>query len=500
MKKLASVVVLVVYLMNLGCQSLKDVPISEAQSSTDRIVAVIYPSGEVVEFDKPGGYVNSYKKTIDGIRKFGSAVSIPIDDVLYVRVQRSDIIGTSLLTLGILAVATLAVIVAYFLIYPPTNCPYVYSFDGKDCVFDAQPLGGVISKGLERSDLSRLEHLRAVDGAYRLLVRNEELSETQYLDEVKLLVADHPANTRVVADLTGSLHVIGDVVAPSHVTDEAGNDIHRFFDAPDEVAWQTKMPIDDSWRSLPRRHELTFEFLRPRDATSADVIVKAGTSLWGSEMIHRMLDLRGDGIDAWYQSVDSNGAAMDEFVAFNAREELYSLKLYVLVGDQWVYRASIPGGASLITEERVIPVDLTGVAGDVVKMRVLPPRGFWSLDFLGLEFAHYPSPDVLVVPLKQAIANDQRDVTTALSAVDQIRYVMPHVGDEVALEFAAPEAPVGDNRTVFLDTRGYYLAHVDTTQPEQKRLIADLMRTDGRVVEYSMDLYMTWRTKLLSRR
>ncbi len=395
MKKLASLVVLVVYLMNLGCQSMREIPISEANSATDRIAAVVYPSGEVVEFDKARRLHQQLQEDHrrDAQVRFRREHSDRFD-VLYVRVERSDMVGTSLLTLGIVAVATLAVIVAYFLIYPPTNCPYVYAFDGKDYVFDAQPLGGVISKGLERSDLSRLEHLRAVDGVYRLLVRNDELSETQYLNEVKLIVADHPANTRVVADLTGSLHVIGDVVAPSKVTDEAGNDIHRFFDAPDEVAWQTKMPIDESWRRLPRRHELTFEFPRPRDATSADVIVKAGTSLWGSEMIHRMLELRGDGIDAWYQSVDSNGAAMDEFVAFNAREELYSLKLYVLVGDQWVFRASIPGGASLITEERVIPVDLTGVTGDVVKMRVLPPRGFWSLDFLGLEFAHYPTPDV----------------------------------------------------------------------------------------------------------
>jgi hypothetical protein len=331
-------------------------------------------------------------------------------------------------------------------------------------------------------------------------VRNEELSETQYLDKVNLLVADHPAGTRVVPDLTGSLHVIGDVVTPSKVVDEGGNDIHRFFDAPDEIAWQTKMPIDDSWRSLPQRHELTFEFPRPRGANSADVIVKAGTALWGSEMIHRMLELRGDGIDAWYQSIDSNGAAMDEYVAFNSREELYSLKLYVLVGDQWVFRAWIPGGASLITEERLIPVDLAGVTGDVVKMRVLPPRGFWSLDFLGLEFAQHPSPEVVVVPLKQAIAGDQIDVTAVMAAADENRYVMPHVGDEVALAFAAPEKPPGGNRTVFLDTRGYYLAHIDKAQPEQNRLIAELMGNDGRIVDYSMDLYMQWRTRLLSRR
>jgi hypothetical protein len=503
MNKLVSLAILVVYLVNLGCQSMREVPVSEAHSATDRIAAVIYPSGEVVEFNEAGGVINSYTKTIDGTTKAGAKVSIPVDDTLYVRVRRTNKSNSVIAGVGLGVVVASVIAVAVFFIWVApniTNCPYVYSFDGKEYVFDAQPLGSAISKGLERSDLARLEHLRPVDGAYRLLVRNEELRETQYLDEVKLLVADHPANTRVVLDANGTLHVIGDVVTPSHVTDEAGSDIHRFFDAPDEVAWQTKMPIDDSWRSLPRRHELTFEFPRPRDATSAEVVVKAGASLWGSEMIHRMLELRGEGIDEWYQSIDSNGAAMDEFVAFDSREELYSLKLYVLVGDQWVRRGLIASGASLVTEERVIPVDLTGVTGDIIKMQVRPPRGFWSLDFMGLEFAHHPSPDVIVVQLEQAIARDQTDVTAVMSAVDENRYVMPRFGDEVALEFVAPETPVLGNRTVFLDTRGYDLAHIDKAQPEQANLIADLMSHDGQIVDYSLDLYMKLRTELLSRR
>src|SRR5678809_38063 len=107
----------------------------------------------------------------------------------------------------------------------------------------------------------------------------------RYLDETQLIVADHPTGTRVVPDSTGSLHVIGDVVTASKVTDESGTDIHRFFGAPDEVAWQTKMPDDDSWRGLPPRHELTFEFQRPRDASSADLVVKAGNAPWLS-LIH----------------------------------------------------------------------------------------------------------------------------------------------------------------------------------------------------------------------
>jgi len=500
MKKILSVIVLVVYLMNLGCHSMRDIPVSEAQRKNDGIVAAIYHSGKVFEFDKNRGTIDSQARTIEGHAKDGTSLSIPIDSTLYVRVQRINAVNTTLLTVAILIpVAVGALILAYFLT-PVTSCPYVYSFDGKDYVFDAEPLGGAFARGLERTDLSRLEHVRPVDGKYRLLVRNEETNETQYLDEARLIIADHPAGTRVVPDSTGTLHVIGDVITAGTVTDENGTDVHRFFDASDEIVWQTKMPVDESWRELPRRHELTFEFPRPRDATSAELVIKAGTAIWGSEMIHRLVALHGDAIDEWQEAMDSGGAMLDEWNAFNTREELYSLRLDVLVGDRWVPRAWIPGGASLATEERVIPIDLTGVADDVVKMRVCPPRGFWSLDFIGLNFKHYPAPAMTMMPLQRAVTGDSVDVTSLLSTVDGQRYVMPCVGDEAKLEFAAPEMQTAGSRSVFLDMRGYYHAHIDKTQPEQKRLIDELARNKGRIVEYSMDLYMKWRSDLLSQR
>lgn len=503
MRKLTSLAVLIVYLTSLGCSAgMHDIPVSQAHAATDTIFAVIYPSGEVVEFNEKGGVIDSYDKTVNGVTKSGEKVSIPVADVKFVRVEQNhDDANTILLTVGIAAgVAAAALVVFWFVFADHNNCPFVYSFDGNNYVFDAQPLGGAFAQGLERSDLSRLEHLQPIDGSYRVSIRNEEANETQYLDQARLVVADHPAGTRVVGGTTGALHVVGNVITANKVTDENGTDIYRFFDAPDEIAWETAMPSDESWRKLPPRHELTFEFQRPRDATSADLVVKAGTAPWGSEMIHRLIALYGNAIDPWYQSMDSAGAALQDWTAFNAREELYSLRLYVLEGDHWTPRAWIPGGASLATEERMIPIDLSGVRGDVVKIRLLPPRGFWTLDFLGLEFENSPPPTVTTVPLHSAITNDGTDVASLMSDADSRPYIMPHTGDAVTLEFAAPAMPPAGGRTVFLDLRGYYHARIDEAQPEQKDLLEQLARDNGRVVEYSTALYMKWRSDLVSRR
>jgi hypothetical protein len=77
---------------------------------------------------------------------------------------------------------------------------------------------------------------------------------------------------------------------------------------------------------------------------------------------------------------------------------------------------------------------------------------------------------------------------------------MPRVGDEVTLEFEAPGMPTTGSRTAFLDTRGFYHAHIDKRQPEQRDLLDQLARNRGQIVEYSMDLYMKWRIDLLSQR
>jgi hypothetical protein len=67
---------------------------------------------------------------------------------------------------------------------------------------------------------------------------------------------------------------------------------------------------------------------------------------------------------------------------------------------------------------------------------------------------------------------------------------MKHIGDAANITFVAPAAPVsGSERSVFLESRGYYHAQIDETQPEQTALIADVLTHEGAVVRYSLQRY-----------
>lgn len=495
-RRIVGISIAVIYTMTLACTSVHEVPKDEIKPDDDHIMDLVKTSGEVIVFDEHGATIDFNRGTIEGIQLNNIAISVPIDEVVSVRLKRTNAVKTIMIIIG---VAALIVLVLYAIaLATKESCPFVYSWDGSQYVFDAEPLGGSVSKGLERADLSRLEHLRAVDGTYRLLMRNE-VEETQQLNEMKLLLVDHPAGSDVHFDLTGAFHVVQDPVAASSAVDENGIDLRHILASPDDILWQTKMPTAPLEDDAPLRHTYTFTFPKPADARDGKLVVKAGTALWGSHMIREMLQLRGDGLDAWYRSIDSQGSAMTELVEFNTREELYFLKLYVLEDGAWVHRAWIPAGGPLHTESRLIPLDLSGVTDDTVQLRVYPPKGFWTFDYVAMEFDDHPAPTVASVPLARAVDSKEGDITALMTARDESRYEMPRVGDSAVLEFAAPPAPAAGTRTVFLETHGYYLLHLDKTQREQRELIADMLAHEGKIVRYSLQQFIEWRDKTMSR-
>lgn len=474
----------------VSCTHPKLVNPQQIKTKSDHISAVVLTTGEVVEFDSRGGRLDQDRQVVTGTTISLEERSIPFADIVSATVERTSagaVVGFVLLALVFLIVL-IAATTSDDTSSSGGSCPYVYSFDGNNYVLDAEPLSGAISKGLERNDLCRLDYVKENDGRYQLMVRNE-LEETQYLDGIRLRVVDHPAGTQACTDMNGVIHIISEPFAPAAARDENGADLRRVLDTSDHIAWQPVMPTDDSWQDMTLRNELTFSFPRPQSADHANLVVNASTSHWGSVMMREMLQARGEGLRDWRNSVDNNGPAMAEMVQFNMREELYFLRVYVREGDQWVMRGWIPGGSPAVAETRVIPLDLGGVRGDTVEVRVNPPRGFWSFDYVGISYDEQPVESSDGIALERALLDDGTDVTALLSSDDGGRHEMRNVGDTMMLTFPAMRTPASGTRTIFLDTRGYYESHIDESQPEQTALIAEMLANQGAIVRYSLQKF-----------
>lgn len=104
------------------------------------------------------------------------------------------------------------------------------------CELLSEAFGAALFEKAQRADLDNLDHVRAIDGVYRLKIANE-MPETQYVDTMTLVVADHPAGTRVLPDFEGRAHLIEAPTSPLRAVDLQGRSVIDQVRATDEDVW-----------------------------------------------------------------------------------------------------------------------------------------------------------------------------------------------------------------------------------------------------------------------
>jgi hypothetical protein len=448
------------------------------------IVGVTTRDGKDVEFnDRTRPYVAS--DTLYAETKAGQPFKIALPDVERVWLQRTDLGLSALATIG--AAAVVVGVVGLIALATKESCPFVYSWDGTRYVFDAEPYGGATTRGLERDDWAALEHLRPVGGEYRLMVTNE-VNETQYTNLMELLVVDHRPGTQVVPDELGTLHAVTAPQPPRAARGRDGRDLLPWLLRTDHLVWEPEA-VADSVGNL--RQEVTLTFAKPAGATSAKLVANAATGLWGSHMIRAMLELWGRDVGEWYAALDTRASARDSVLAWNLREEIFTLKIYVEEPGGWRVRGVLQGGGPFIAEDRVVPLDLSRVVGDSVRIQLRPPVGFWALNSFAMDYGADEALQVETLPLVAA-RDTARSVRGELAASDSSYYVMPDKGDHAWLTFPAPAARPGLERTVLLHSRGYYRLHLDATGPADTAMLRRITVEPGAVARLAAERFGQW--------
>jgi hypothetical protein len=451
-----------------------------------RISAVTMLSGQEINFDRSSP-PEVLSDTLRGL-VHGASTSVPMDSVQRVWVSRIDVVRTTLAVVGLAAGIAVAIAALTTKQHPTTStqsCPFIYSWDGQRYVFDAEPYGGAITRGLERDDYGELPSLVADHGAYRLLVANE-VNETQYTNQLQLLVIDHAPGVTIKADEFGRFYAFDSLAAPSSARDQDGRDLRPWLAASDQIIWEPLAPPD---RAHVARQEITLTFARPPAATKGFLVARVATGLWGSQMIRQFSQLRGTALADWYATIDTSLPAAAALRQWNLREELYALKLAVEEPTGWHVRGILPGGGPLLAADRVVPLDLSYVRGDSVRIRIRPPYGFWALNSFAI--AYRTAGEVHVTTLEPATAHtsDGRDVLGDLTAADARYYVMPNTGDYGFVTFAAPPLAPAVTRTVFAHARGYYRMHLAPTTPPDSAMLSQFFATPDAAARFAAERY-----------
>ena len=451
--------------------------------------SVVLINNRIIKFDDDKGRYIKQKAFISGKTISKEKITIDASEILYVMIERTDAAGTVLTSLAV--VVGIAMIIGIVAMATKESCPFVYSYDGKKFVFDAEPLGGATTRGLQRSELSKLEKIEENDGKYKIMVRNE-VEETQYIDKLSLYIVDHDPAYEIYPDLSCEILAVKKLEGVLVAEDENGRDLSKFIDKPDNLFWQSKLPIEEPISQSKHRHQLTITFPKPADSKSAKLIINAGTTLWGSNMIREMLLLYGDSVDKWYNSIDTSNIARETMKKFIEREELYLLKLWIKEADRWKMQNIIQGGGPFVTETRSYNLDLSNVNGDSLIIKLNPPYGFWTLDYIAVEYNSHTSPDMSEIEIASATDSYNTDISEILSNVDDNYLIMPLIGDYFIAEFEAPPLEKNLVRTIFLKSTGYYEIHLPKDQPIQSQKLYEIGFIPGKIVEYSNNRYKDW--------
>jgi hypothetical protein len=455
----------------------------------EQIVGLTTVKGENVTFDPAGGaYID---KSIEGKVK-GADYRIALSEVERIWVMRRGISAarTTALVVGLAAataVTVVAIEVAHDLAGNHGNfgCPIVYAWDGNQFIFDAELYGGAISRGLERPDYSELSSLRPDHGAYRLLLANE-LEETDFTDSLELWSVDHPSGTQVAADSDGRLYLMQDPRPPLAARDEDGKDLLPWLRASDRRIWEPPPAVLPEGRL---RHELVMDFPRPAGAQSARLLVRAGTSPWGIGMLSRIFQLYGAGIDGRMEEVDRDPAQAQAVRDWGVREDLYTLRIWVEEPSGWQVRGILAGGG---TTARVVPLDISHVQGDRLRIRVQPPAGFWAIDSFAVDYT--ASQPVQVSRIAPASARTQagRSVARELRSADGV-YYRAERGESAEIAFPAPAEKPGMSRTLILASKGYYRPTARSAGTADAAALFQIFMVPDGMARFSAQQYAAWR-------
>jgi len=454
-----------------------------------RLTQILFNNNLLFIFNQDGGRYMIEDSKITGFTLQNKAVMVDPDSVLYVNVKRSDVAGTILANIGVIVI----ILGVFALIVAATkqSCPFIYSFDGNKYVFDAEPLGGATTKGLERTEYSKMDYLKNVDESYKILVRNE-VEETQYIDELSLLAIKHDEDKEVIPDLNGNFYQIKNPVTPVYAKDEKGLDLKKAVSADDNLYWQTKLPVDSNLISKNQRHELTFTFPKPNNKTKAKLIANIGTSLWGSRMIREMLQLYGSSVDSYYEEIDQQGSEYKQMMDFIEAEELYKLKYYTKNGDDWTLQGFINGGGPLVSETRVYDLELSNIKGDSVTIKINPPFGYWTVDYIAIQYDEYASPKTEPLNLETAVNQDGIELKELISNKDNNYCQMPLVGDYFEAKYTEVENSSDVKTTYYLKSTGYYELHLNKSLPFQFMTLSKFITDPGFIIKYSNERYREW--------
>lgn len=358
------------------------------------------------------------------------------------------------------------------------NCPYVYASDGTDFNFSGTMFTGALYKNLERDDYMPLSSARLTEGM-ELKVMNVK-REQQFTNLAELIIAEHPEGVHVLADRQGTLHTYRIPGAPVSAV-SAGR-----FDHSKEVSVKDKscFSFNDDQEKEPL-NDLVISFIRPEGALNGKLILNAKNSEWSGYTYDQICRLLGEKYGEWTKK--QSAKSREELVS-GALKQGGPLAVYLKTNAGWEYVDFVNVVGALAARDVIVPLDLSNVSSDTIRIKLKCAFMFWELDYAGMDFTKDEQLKLTVLKPASALDSTGVDHKTELMADDALYLQHYNTKDYVVIKFDAMQTQENMVQTVFLHSKGYY-SRMDTYEgkPQYKALMR--IRKPGGFSVFSKEQY-----------
>ncbi|HEU5154478.1 MAG TPA: hypothetical protein VFU03_07095 [Gemmatimonadales bacterium] len=346
------------------------------------------------------------------------------------------------------------------------SCPLVYSWDGTGWRLDSGTFGGAITRGFQRTDLDELQAVVPVGDEIRLRVA-AELPETEQVDALHLVIAEHDPGVQVIPDSRGMLHGIGALTAPVAAHDRRGDALARVRSA-DGWNWESNPAGLDPSRPEDRRDALELSFLRAPGTQAARLVVDGHNTMWAAALLEQFIAAHGRETDAWYDSLDQHPVFARAIGRQLASEAFLSILVQADTG--WERQDLIWEAGPEVSKRQVALLDLSRASGDTLRIRLEAPPSFWQVDRVAIDFGKEPAFSTYRLDAASATDQSGRDLRSTLKAPDG-DYVTMERGYQFDLTFRSPPPSPTTSRTYLVESNGYYRIHTPTTGEPDRALL-----------------------------
>jgi hypothetical protein len=385
------------------------------------VISIQLSDGSKIFFNKAGGkyfYHESGNKkycAITGVTKDNKFVEINLDRIKSIDIQRNESSG-ALTTIGIFMQVPLALLIAYIIAeMNGGNCPSLYIGTDDTYNLEAQLLRGAYTAINKRSDYHFFHSDGLTGDTIKIMLRNDNSNERQFIDEIKLFKFELPESSQALADENNNFY---EILSSEKIYSNDSSDNFKTIKGNEENL------RDSIFIDIPS--EKTYDSIK--------LIIEGTSTYWGSELMRGLIESQKNRLEYWYKSPSNHVSEIDKFTYLTKNAELSIIKIKQLINSKYESVTSVKTLNNIKTDKNLITIHIQPDGNKNIRLLITPPKTFWRISGISLCKKYKPIKPTEAKMLS-AIDYGNNSRMFSLSKEDNIYYPMINKDDLVKISF-----------------------------------------------------------------